>query len=89
MWLQRDLFPFLEQRKACTLPIKVLKGPRQVGKTSLLNHLHTHKLILFDDLGIRNLAQENPSLFFEQFQGPLILDEATLAPLIFPEIKKE
>lgn len=88
MWIKRDLCTFLEKDKSNRLPIKVLRGPRQVGKTTLLNHLKTHKLILFDDLGIRRLAQENPSLFFDQFTGPLILDEATLAPEIFPEIKK-
>ena len=88
MWIKRDLLKFLQSSKTPTLPIKILRGPRQVGKTSLLNHLRTHKLILFDDLGIRTLAESNPSLFFEQFTGPLILDEATLAPQIFPEIKK-
>lgn len=88
MWIQRDLLPFLQANKDLTLPIKILRGPRQVGKTSLLNHLCTHKLILFDDLGVRTLAETNPSLFFEQFTGSLILDEAALAPQIFPEIKK-
>lgn len=88
MWIERDLLKFLKNDKGKRLPIKVLRGPRQVGKTTLLNHLKTHKLILFDDLGIRKLASENPSLFFEQFTGPLILDEATLAPEIFPELKK-
>lgn len=90
MWIQRDFFTFLTQNREeiPTLPIKILRGPRQVGKTTLLHHLRTHKLVLFDDLGIRNLAQENPALFFEQFTGPLILDEATLAPNIFPELKK-
>ena len=33
----------------------VLRGPRQVGKTTLLNHLKTHKLILFDDLARSDL----------------------------------
>ncbi len=88
MWIQRDLLKFLQRSKALTLPVKILRGPRQVGKTSLLHHLGTHKLVLFDDLGIRNLAQENPALFLDQFTGPLILDEATLAPQIFPELKR-
>ncbi len=88
MWIQRDLLKFLQKHKRQTLPIKILRGPRQVGKTSLLNHLGTHKLILFDDLTIRNFAQENPAFFFEQFTGALILDEATLAPQIFPELKR-
>lgn len=70
------------------LPIKILRGPRQVGKTSLLDHLGTHHLILFDDLRIRSFAKENPSLFFDQYSGPLILDEATLVPEIFLELKK-
>ncbi len=88
MWIQRDLLKFLQNHRGKSLPIKILRGPRQVGKTSILHHLGTHKLILFDDLMIRNLAQENPMLFFEQFTGPLILDEATLAPQIFPELKR-
>lgn len=88
MWIQRDLLKFLQNHTGKTLPIKILRGPRQVGKTSLLHHLGTHQLILFDDLTIRNFAQENPALFFEQFTGPLILDEATLAPQIFPELKR-
>lgn len=88
MWIKRDFLRFLQEKKEKSLPIKVLKGPRQVGKTSLLDHLGTHKLVLFDDLGIRSLAQENPRFFFEQFTGPLILDEATLAPQLFPEIKR-
>ncbi len=88
MWIERDLLKFLRKTLASTLPIKVLKGPRQVGKTSILDHLGTHELVLFDDLGIRTLALENPRLFFEQWTGPLILDEATLAPPIFPELKR-
>lgn len=88
MWIERDLLKFFKSFKDLTLPIKVLRGPRQVGKTSLLDHLATHKLILFDDLGIRALAETNPLLFFKQFTGPLILDEATMAPNIFPELKK-
>jgi predicted AAA+ superfamily ATPase len=88
MWIKRDIEEFFRESKKGTLPVKVLRGPRQVGKTSLLSRLGTHKLILFDDLGIRTLAQENPRLFFEQFKGPLILDEATLAPALFQEIKR-
>lgn len=88
MWIQRDLLKFLQNHMGQTLPVKILRGPRQVGKTSLLEHLGTHQLILFDDLTVRNFAEANPALFFEQFTGPLILDEATLAPHIFPELKR-
>lgn len=86
MWIARDFQHFLKNARA--LPIKILKGPRQVGKTSLLEKLGGYKVIYFDDLLTRRSAQENPRLFFDQFKEPLILDEATLAPEIFPELKR-
>lgn len=60
-----------------------------MGKTSLLDSMGTHKLVLFDDHSIRLRAEDNPSLFLDQFTGPLILDEITLVPKLFLEIKKE
>jgi predicted AAA+ superfamily ATPase len=86
MWFKRDFLKNLGGFSA--LPVKVLKGPRQVGKTSLLEHLARYRTLYFDDLAVRRSAQENPRLFFDQFQGPLLLDEATLAPEIFPELKR-
>ncbi|MCM2279312.1 MAG: ATP-binding protein [Oligoflexia bacterium] len=89
MWFKRTFNDYLRDlNPVAVLPVKVLKGPRQVGKTSLLSQLPGYQLVLFDDLGIRNLARENPAFFLDQFRGPLILDEATLAPEIFPELKK-
>jgi predicted AAA+ superfamily ATPase len=73
MWIDRD-FELILRRigPKNSLPVKVLKGPRQVGKTTLLERLTKHKLVFFDDLVIRTLARENPALFFQQFPGPLI-----------------
>lgn len=86
MWIHRDFLDYIASLKA--LPIKVLKGPRQVGKTSLLEKLGKYKTIYFDDHATRRLAQDNPRLFFDQIKGPHILDEATLAPEIFFELKR-
>lgn len=89
MWIKRDFSNFLQEIDPKRhLPIRVLKGPRQVGKTSILAHLKTHGLVLFDDIAIRSLATENPALFFKQIPKKAILDEATQAPEIFPELKK-
>ena len=89
MWIKRDFETFLANLTPESVhPIKVLKGPRQVGKTSLLEHLSRAQIILFDDFETRQKAQENPRLFLEQFSGPLILDEATLVPVLFPELKR-
>lgn len=86
MWIQRDFQEFFKGIRA--LPIKILKGPRQVGKTSLLEKMGGYRVIYFDDLMVRRRAQENPRLFFDQFDEPLVLDEATLAPEIFTELKR-
>ena len=86
MWFKRDLYNTLGQ--IAVLPIKVLKGPRQVGKTSLLEQLSQYRSLYFDDLSTRHAAQNDPRGFFDQFSEPLLLDEATLAPEIFPELKR-
>jgi len=69
-------------------PIKVLKGPRQVGKTTLLETLKTHKIIYLDDSATREFANSQPRLFFDQLPSALVLDEAALAPEIFTELKR-
>jgi len=86
MWIERDFQLFYKSIRA--LPIKILKGPRQVGKTSILQKMGGYRVIYFDDLMVRRTAQENPRFFFDQFDEPLVLDEATLAPEIFPELKR-
>jgi predicted AAA+ superfamily ATPase len=86
MWIERDIQVFLAEIKA--LPVKVLKGPRQVGKTSVLEKLGGYRSIYFDDLSVRERARENPKHFLQQLPGPLILDEATLVPEIFLELKR-
>ncbi len=86
MWFDRDIEQFL--RINSSLPIKILKGPRQVGKTSLLEHLKTHSPVYFDDLQVRRRAEADPRFFFDQMGSKLILDEATLVPEVFSELKR-
>lgn len=86
MWIKRDFQTYLSSMSA--LPLKVLKGPRQVGKTSLLDQLTGYSTIYFDDLSLRQFAQADPKTFFDQMKGPLVLDEASLAPNIFSELKR-
>ncbi len=89
MWIKRDFENFLASFKPAEAhPVKVLKGPRQVGKTSLLEHLGQHTLVQFDDFQTRERASENPRFFLDQFKGPLLLDEATLVPNLFLELKR-
>lgn len=85
-WITRDFEAARVARSS--LPIKVLKGPRQVGKTSCLERLGTHAIVYLDDAAIRSRAAENPRLFLDSLPAKVILDEAALAPPLFAELKR-
>lgn len=73
-------------------PVIMITGPRQVGKTTLLNHLtksYKEKInyISLDNLLARQLAQEDPELFLRSHESPLIIDEFQYAPNLLTYIK--
>ena len=70
-------------------PVILLTGPRQVGKTSLLEHLRTanRTYITLDDMALRGLARRDPALFLQRFPPPILIDEVQYAPELFPAIK--
>ncbi|OAI48279.1 hypothetical protein AYO45_05185 [Gammaproteobacteria bacterium SCGC AG-212-F23] len=43
--------------------------------------------ITFDDLQLRQLANQDPALFLQQFPPPLLLDEVQYVPNLFSELK--
>ena len=65
----------------------LLWGPRQVGKTTLLDLLPLDSRMFLDDLGLRQRAQNDPALFLDGVTLPCLIDEAQYAPNLFPEIK--
>lgn len=88
MWIKRDFEDYLAQTGPTEAhPIKVLKGPRQVGKTSLLERTPGFTVVRLEEFATRHRAMENPSLFLSQWKSPYILDEATLVPELFLELK--
>ncbi len=84
MWFNRDF----NVKTPGSLPIKVLRGPRQVGKTSLLVKASGFELVSLDDPSLRRIIQEDPRTFLDQKASKLILDEAPLAPALFGELKR-
>ena len=70
-------------------PVLLLTGPRQVGKSSVLNMLSEkgRKYVSLDDLVIRDLALNDPRAFLQKFPPPVIIDEVQYAPNLFPYIK--
>ena len=68
----------------------LLIGPRQVGKTTMLEHLMEgtgRKKVTLDDAENRRLAKNDPALFLEMHSAPVLIDEVQYAPELFSYIK--
>ena len=68
----------------------LLIGPRQVGKTTMLEHLMeatNRKKVSLDDTENRKLAKTDPGLFLELHPAPILIDEVQYAPELFSYIK--
>lgn len=70
----------------------LLIGPRQVGKTTMLEHLMEgtgRRKVSLDDVENRSLAKRDPALFLEMHPAPVLIDEIQYAPELFSYIKIE
>jgi len=72
-----------------SFPVLMLTGPRQVGKTTLLEMCSegTRAYVTLDDMDARSLAQRDPALFLQTWQPPVTIDEIQYAPQLFSAIK--
>ena len=72
-------------------PVVLVCGARQVGKTTLLKKIAEKnkniQYVTLDYPRVRQLAQEDPELFLQQYTEPLIIDEIQYAPELLPFIK--
>jgi len=69
--------------------VVLITGPRQVGKSTVFERVkeENRRYITLDDLQIRTLAQNDPALFLQTYEPPLLIDEVQYAPQLFPYIK--
>ena len=80
------------QKTAKSFPVVLVCGPRQVGKTTILEKIKINNnakinYISLDNPMDRKLAKEDPSLFLEKYSAPLIIDEIQYATELLPYIK--
>ena len=91
MYIQRHMERIVAEL-AQQYPAIMVVGPRQVGKTTMLEHLMAEegrgrKKVTLDDLSERELAKADPKMFFQLHKPPLLIDEVQYAPELFPYIK--
>lgn len=87
-YIKRDienLVLSLAQEYSCIL----ITGPRQVGKTTMLEHIMSpnRNYVTLDDLQERALAKTDPSMFLKLHPTPVLIDEIQYAPELFSYIK--
>ncbi|MBT9156793.1 MAG: hypothetical protein DDT37_01783 [Firmicutes bacterium] len=88
MYIERAVEPVIK-RLTGMFGVLLVTGPRQVGKTTLLQKLSgpERKYVTLDDPDVRLLAKTDPSLFLQRFSPPVIIDEIQYAPELLPYIK--
>jgi len=83
----RYIEPVLNAALADT-PVVCLLGPRQAGKSTLVQQLKPKKAyITFDDQNLLNAAKNDPVGFVQGLPEPVILDEVQRVPELMPAIK--
>ena len=86
-YIQRAIEPILVNRVS-TSKCLLLTGARQVGKSTMLQHLlPDYHYVSFDDRRERLQAREEPALFFMNHPAPVIIDEVQKEGDILEEIK--
>ena len=72
------------------MPIVLLRGARQTGKTTLVKEISKKtNYLTFDHLPSLVAAQEDPVGFISRIQKPVILDEIQRVPELFLPIKND
>ncbi|WP_052663488.1 ATP-binding protein [[Mycoplasma] testudinis] len=85
MIIKREIFNRI-LNSVDSFPVTLITGPRQVGKSFLCSLLHKEKKFNYISLDVQKnleLAINDPELFLDTYQAPLIIDEIQKAPILF------
>lgn len=88
MYIKRTIEKSIERANKF-FPVVLVTGPRQVGKTTVLQNCETQPrtYVSLDTLENRELAKNDPTLFLQRYPVPVLIDEIQYAPELFPYIK--
>jgi len=87
MYIQRTIENAVKRMNS-SFSVVLITGPRQVGKTTVFKCCDEKRnYVSLDTLENRKLAKENPALFLQRFEAPLLIDEIQYAPELLPYIK--
>jgi len=87
MYIKRHIESVI-QRISKRKAVLVLTGARQVGKSTMLKEVYRGmNYIALNRPLARESAKENPSLFFDMYKPPVIVDEIQKAAELFDYIK--
>lgn len=77
-------------RASKNYPVVMVCGQRQVGKSTMLNHIKEadRRYVTLDDINARRLAETDVGLFFETYGTKLLIDEFQRVPSILLEMKR-
>lgn len=90
-YLSRHMETLIERLSGSYSAI-LLTGPRQAGKTTMLQRLSEkenigREYVTLDDLTEREMAKNDPALFLQLHKPPVLIDEVQYAPELFTYIK--
>lgn len=85
--IYRDLYNRIKELSS-HYPVIGLTGPRQSGKTTLLREMFSDfRYVNFEDIDIREYAEQDPRSFLKEYDKKVIFDEAQHVPELFSYIQ--